>query len=478
MNKQEDQILHRIIPANVEAEQMLLGAIMINNEAINRVVEFLRPEHFYESIHQKIYQAINTILDKGMSATPTSLRSMIGHDEQFQKAGGNEYLTKLATIAVTVINVYDYGHIIYDLAIRRNLINIGEDIVNTAYASGIDHSSSSQIEDAEHHLFQLASDGSIERGFIKMKDSVTNSLNMINIAMKNDDHITGTTTGLIDLDKKLSGFHKSDLVILAGRPSMGKTALAINLAINACRHLMGKHHISDGVMPSVGFFSLEMSSEQLTTRILSMQTSIDSSSLKSGRVSEEHYNDLRKEALELSNFPFFVDDTPALTIGAIRTRARRMQRKHNLSILFIDYLQLIRGNNSKSENRVLEISEITQGLKALAKELNIPIIALSQLSRAVEQREDKRPMLSDLRESGAIEQDADIVMFIYRDEYYMARKEPAMGTPQHSEWLEKLNQVHNIAELIIAKHRNGPIGTVQLFYDASYSRFGNHQRKY
>jgi replicative DNA helicase len=466
--------LTRSVPANVEAEQMLIGAVLVNNETMNRVAEFLRPEHFYEPIHQKIYRAINSLLDKGISASPTSMQSMLGNDEQFVNIGGAEYLGRLVTISMTVVNIYDYGRIIYDLAMRRELISIGENIVNTAYDSAIDHDSSTQIEEAEHKLFGLASEGLSDRGFMKIKDSISLSLDMINKAMKSDDHITGISTGLIDVDKKLAGFHNSDLLILAGRPSMGKTALAINLAINACRALKEKFKVDDGAMPSVGFFSLEMSSEQLTTRLLSMQTSIDSASLRSGRVGEEHYNILRNEAIELSNLPFFIDDTPALTISGIRTRARRMKRKHNLAILFVDYLQLIRGS-SKSDNRVLEISEITQGLKALAKELNIPIIALSQLSRAVEQREDKRPMLSDLRESGAIEQDADIVMFIYREEYYLARKEPEVGTPQHTEWFEKLNKVHNLAEVIVAKHRNGPIGIVQLFYDPSYSRFGNFQ---
>ena len=464
----------RSVPANVQAEQMLLGALLINNEHLNRIAEFLRADHFYEPIHQKIYNAINIIIDKGISASPTSMQSMLGSDEQFINIGGADYLNKLVTVSMTVINVYDYGHIVYDLAMRRHIIAIGEDIVNTAYSSGIDHSAADQIENAEHKLFGLASEGLSERGFIKIRDSIALSIDLINKAMKNDDHITGTSTGFIDMDKKLSGFHNSDLLILAGRPSMGKTAIAINLAINACKILKDKHKIEDGIMPSVGFFSLEMSSEQLTTRLLSMQTSIDSSSLRSGRVGEEHYNQLRKEALELANLPFFIDDTPALTIAAIRARARRMKRKNNLAILFVDYLQLIRGS-SRHDNRVQEVSEITQGLKALAKELNIPIIALSQLSRAVEQREDKRPMLSDLRESGAIEQDSDIVMFIYREEYYLARKEPEIGTPQHTEWFEKLNKVHNLAEIIIAKHRNGPIGTVQLFYDPSYSRFGNHQ---
>jgi replicative DNA helicase len=474
-NKVQDTNLERNVPANIQAEQMLLGTVLINNESLNRVADFLKAEHFYEPIHQKIFEAINHIIYKGISASPISLHSMLGNDEQFQYVGGSEYLSKLITMSMAVVNIREYARIVHDLAIKRSLIIIGENIVNEAYSSGIDNGASEQIEQAEQHLFNLASEGIVDRGYMHMKESINLSLDMINLAMQSDDHITGTSTSLVDLDKKLSGLHKSDLIILAGRPSMGKTAIALNLAINSCKELVKKHKIEDGPMPSVGFFSLEMSSEQLTTRILSMHTSIDSSSLRSGRVGEEHYNQLRNEANELSKLPFFLDDTPALTISAIRTRARRMKRKHNLSVLYIDYLQLIRGSGS-SENRVQEISEITQGLKSLAKELNIPVIVPSQLSRAVEQREDKRPMLSDLRESGSIEQDADIVMFIYREEYYLARKEPEIGTPQHAEWFEKLNKVHNVAEIIIAKHRNGPIGTVELFYEPSYSRFGNYQR--
>lgn len=475
MSTDLSQEINQQIPANAEAEQMLLGAIIMNNDSLNKVSEFLKPENFYEPIHQKLYTAINSIIHKGISANPASLTSSLGNDQQFQNVGGAKYLGKLVSLAMTVVNVYDYGRIVHDLSIRRNLISVGEDIVNQAYKAGVDYSATDQIEKAEQHLFNLASEGMFDRGYLKMRESIDLSLEMINNAMQSDDHITGISTGLADVDKKLSGFHRSDLLILAGRPSMGKTALAINLAINACKNLVEKHKIDEGEVPSVAFFSLEMSSEQLTTRILSMNTSIDSSSLRSGRVGEEHYNKLRQEAEELSNLPFFIDDTPALSISALRTRARRLKRKHNLSILFVDYLQLLRGSRNY-DNRVLEISEITQGLKALAKELDIPIIALSQLSRAVEQREDKRPMLSDLRESGSIEQDADVVMFIYREEYYLARKEPEPGSQQHNEWFDKLNRVHNLAEIVVAKHRNGPIGIVELFYDAGYSRFANYQK--
>lgn len=467
----------RTLPANVQAEQMLIGAILVNHDYLNTVSEFLRSDHFFEPIHQKIYNAIEIITEKGLIATPVTLRSMLERDELFQQLGGSDYLNKLVTLSMMVINPLDYGRIIYDLAVRRNLIQIGEEVVNNAYDSSLEYDASQQIEHAEGKLYNLASEGINDKSFVKIAVSLSESLASINRAMKNSNHVIGISTGLIDLDRELSGFHNSDLVIIAARPSMGKTAFAINLAINACNsmQLKNKEQAKD---KSVGFFSLEMSSEQLATRILSMHTNIDSSALRSGHVTEENYNRLRREIIAL-DLPFFIDDTPALSIAAIRTRARKMKRKYNLGILFIDYLQLIRGIN-KSDNRVNEISEITQGLKAIAKELNIPVIALSQLSRAVELREDKRPMLSDLRESGSIEQDADIVMFIYREEYYLTRKEPSLSdakyAEKHAEWLSNLNQVYNIADIIIAKHRNGRVGSVKLQYDSQYSKFSNLQK--
>ncbi len=466
----------RVLPANVQAEQMLIGAILVNHEYLNVVSEFLRVEHFFEPLHQKIYNAIEVITEKGLIATPVTLKSMLERDELFQKLGGGEYLGKLVTISMMVINPLDYGKIIYDLAIRRNLIKIGEDVVNDAYDSTLEYDSTQQIEHAESKLYHLASEGINDKSFVKVSLSLTESLASINRAMKNSKHVIGTSTGFLDLDQKLSGFHNSDLVIIAGRPSMGKTAFAINLAVNACKALLLKNTEEETQPQSVGFFSLEMSSEQLTTRLLSMYTEIDSSALRSGFVNEEQYNLLRKEVINLSSLPFFIDDTPALSIGAIRTRARKMKRKHNLGILFIDYLQLIRGI-TKSDNRVNEISEITQGLKAIAKELNVPVVALSQLSRAVELRDDKKPMLSDLRESGSIEQDADVVMFVYREEYYLTRKEPPSGNDKHNEWQDRLSKVYNIAEIVVAKHRNGPIGSIQLQYDSQYSRFNNLQKQ-
>jgi replicative DNA helicase len=469
-----DLTLSRKLPSNIQAEQMLLGAILINPDLLNHVSEFLKADHFFEMLHQKIYYSIEVINEKNLTVTPITLKSMLEREESFKQQGGIDYLNKITTLAMMVINPRDYGRIIYDLALKRELIKAGENIVNSAYDSSIEHDANKQIEQAENILYNLATKGIGEKGFVQIKDPISESLVSINRAIKNADHVIGISTGLIELDMTLSGFHNSDLVIIAARPSMGKTAFSLNLAINACNSLKLKNQNSENPM-SVGFFSLEMSSEQLASRILSMHTGIDSSDLRSGNVREERYNTLRKAASELTELPFFVDDTPALSISAIRTRARKLKRKHNLGILFIDYLQLITGANHY-DSRVREVTEITQSLKAIAKELNIPVIALSQLSRAVELREDKRPMLSDLRESGSIEQDADIVMFIHREEYYLSRKEPSPGDEKYMEWQANLSKVHNIADIIIAKHRNGPVRNLQIFYDNRYSRFGNLQK--
>lgn len=472
MRQQTSDNLKRIVPANIQAEQMLLGAILINCDSLNQVNEFLRAEHFFEVLHQKIYRAIETLVEKDITASTVTLKSMLNKDHLFDEAGGINYLAKLTAMAMVIINCHDYGKIIYDLAVKRNLIKLGEDIVNDAYSSTLEVSGSEQLEQAEAKLFHLASEGLNENCFVHIKYPINQSIESINRAMKSPDHVVGIPSGLFDLDTKLSGFHNSDLIILAGRPSMGKTAFAVNFALNACQALIKRKNSEDQV-PAVGVFSLEMSSEQIATRILSMMTHIDSSSLRNGKVKEEQYNSLKQAAIKMADIPLFVDDTPAMSIGAIRTRARKLKRKHNLAILFIDYLQLIRSTR-KSENRVLEVSEITQGLKALAKELNIPIIALSQLSRAVEKREDKRPLLSDLRESGSIEQDADVVMFVYREGYYLGAKEPTPGTEEYEKWQKRMDEVRNLAEIIVTKHRNGAIGTVKVHYDSMYSTVSNY----
>lgn len=475
-NKVEEINLERVPQCNIEAEQLLLGSIITDNEVLNRVADFLKGDHFYEPIHKKIYEASLNIIEKGMHVSVVSIHSMLSKDSSYNNAGGREYIVSLVASSVSVINHIDHAKIIYDLYQKRALINIGESIVNDTYDATLNNSSEGLIEKAESKIFSLATDGFSEKNFEKISKSINESITTINRVMKSPSHTTGISSGFTDLDHKLFGFHNSDLLILAGRPSMGKTALALNLAINSCRSLNANAD-PDEKPGAVGFFSLEMSAEQLSTRLIAMNSGIDASNLRSGKISESDYNKLRQTAEELSNLPFYIDDSGALTISAIRTRARRLKRKHNLSILFVDYLQLVTGN-VRRDNRVLEISEITLALKSLAKELSIPIVVLSQLSRAVESRDDKRPMLSDLRESGSIEQDADVVMFIYREEYYLSRKEPEAGTQKHSEWQEKLNKVNNQSEIIVAKHRNGPIGNVMLFYDSNHSKFSNLDTKH
>ena len=470
----------REAPHNVQAEQVLLGVILTNNEALLRVDDFLLPEHFYEPVHQRVHQAIKTMLERGMIATAVTLKHSFDKDPALIDIGGAEYLQRLAGLATAIINVHDYGRMIYDLALRRKLITIGEDIVNTAYNTAVDTDANQQIEQAEQHLFALASEGQLQHSFQTLKSSLAQAIKRAELAFQRKEEVTGISSGFADLDKLLGGFQESDLLILAGRPSMGKTALAVNMAVNSCRFLYEQHNkqkTTDEEVPppSIGFFSLEMSSEQLAARILSMLSGINAANLRTGHIHEGDFSKLVEANRVLQNYPFFIDDTPALTISGLRTRARRLKRRHNLGMLVVDYLQLLRGSAAnKDGNRVQEVSEITQGLKALAKELNVPIIALSQLSRAVEQREDKRPQLADLRESGSIEQDADIVMFIYRDEYYISRKEPIAGTEAYDKWQQDIERVRNLAEVIIAKHRNGPIGHVTLHFESSTTRFSNH----
>lgn len=474
--------LSRTQPSNILAEQMLLGTILTNNEAFYRISDLLTASDFFEPLHQKIFKAISYFIEKGMLANPIILKTHFEHHNQdidFDHAG---YLAEIASLSTTIIDVQDYAKKILDLSLRRNLINLGEEIVNEAYDLKIDTSAIEQIEQAEQRLFNLNNTGNqLNSNLQPIKSSLKNALERIQIAFKKQESITGVSTGFVDLDKILCGLQNSDLLILAGRPSMGKTALAVNLALNAAIHLknLTLESPEQDKIPSVGFFSLEMSAEQLATRMMAIISEVNSGKLRSGQINEPDFVKLIKASKDLSNLPFYIDDTPSITISALRTRARRMKRKHNLSLLVVDYLQLLRGSSKASEDkRVQEISEITQGLKAIAKELNIPVIALSQLSRAVEQREDKRPLLSDLRESGSIEQDADIVMFIYRDEYYLIRKQPKENTIEHEKWQSEMNKVMNISEVIIAKQRNGPVGNVKLHFDSNITKFTNHAEVY
>ena len=462
--------------SNLEAEQSLLGTIILNNEYLSRVLEFLLPEHFYEPSHQKIYaQIIHNVEKVSIVANAITLKQFFENDENIKAIGGAKYLSTLLASASGIFDIADYGRVIYDLALKRKLVMIGEDVVNRVYKTENNLSAQEQIEQAEANLFDLAEKGGNGKSdFRNISFSIKETLDKTVLARKRDSHISGVSTGFTDLDKMLSGLQQSDLFILAGRPSMGKTAIAINIAVNACKYL--NPNLDDKKnLKAVGFFSLEMSSDQLASRILSMECSINATKFRTGQLSENEWEVIATRSAEIAKMPFFIDDTPALSISAIRTRARRMLRKNNLGLLVIDYLQLIRGSSSRSaENRVQEVSEITQGLKAIAKELNIPVIALSQLSRAVEQREDKRPQLSDLRESGSIEQDADVVAFIYRDSYYKERlRPPENEVDKFQKWKSEMQQVAHKAEFIIAKQRNGPVGSIELFFDAEFTRFGN-----
>lgn len=468
----------REAPANIDAEQALLGALLINNEALTHIGDRLTADHFHEPLHKRIFEAITTFHGRGLIANPVTLKHYFEQDPALKETGGAQYLAKLATAAVHVIDIRDYGAMIHDLALKRELIAIGETIVNEAYAHRIDQTAQEQLEKAEQKLFTLALEGERDRGFRAIKHSVAEAITRAEAAYRNAGRIVGVDTGLDDLNAMMGGLQRSDLIILAGRPSMGKTALATNVAYNAALSFAAEAE-SAGVHPregkSVGFFSLEMSSEQLATRLLAAACKFPSQKLTHGNLTPDEFNTLVRVSAEMERLPFHIDDTPALSIAALRTRARRLKRTNNLGMLVVDYLQLVRPSSSRSQDgRVQEVSEITQGLKAIAKELDVPVVALSQLSRAVEQREDKRPLLSDLRESGSIEQDADVVMFIFREEYYVERRMPAVeDEAKYSAWQAEMERVHNIAEVIVSKHRNGPVGTVRLHFNASITQFGN-----
>lgn len=469
---EESGALYKVLPHNMEAEQGLLGAVLIDNRAYEKIGDFLRPEHFYAPAHQRIFEAIRTMIDRGQTASPVTLKNYFEKDEDLIRIGGAEYLADLAASVISVVNAKDYGQTIYELSLRRELISLGEDIVNDSHTHDLDRDAMNVIESAEGRLFSLAESGDTRGGFVTLRDSVVTAIDIAEKAYHNDGHVTGVTTGLRDLDAKLGGLHPSDLLILAGRPSMGKTALATNIAFNAAQRYAETGGEQGGI---VGFFSLEMSSDQLATRILSDQANISGDAIRKGMISENDFRRFVEASQKLSQIPLYIDDTPALSISAVRTRARRLKRQHGLDFLIIDYLQLLQGTNSRgSENRVQEVSEITRGLKAIAKELEIPVLALSQLSRQVEQRDDKRPQLSDLRESGSIEQDADVVMFVYRAEYYLSRTMPDIENhEEYSKWQDKMAKLANIGEAIIGKQRHGPIGTVELFFDGNHARFSD-----
>ena len=472
----------RQVPHNIEAEQALLGAILINNESLDRVSAFLDPEHYYDPLHAQIYEIAAKLIQAGKQATPVTLKTFFENAEPIDThMTVPQYLGRLAASATTIINAHDYGQTIYDLAIRRQLIIVGEDLVNVAYDSPVDQPPELQIQEAEGRLYQLAERGKYGQGFQAFGDALTNAINMANSAYQRAGHLSGLATGLSDLDNKMGGLQPSDLIVLAGRPSMGKTALATNIAYNVARNYKcerqtdGTDKVTDGAI--VGFFSLEMSAEQLATRILSEQAEIGSEKIRRGMIMEPEFRKLVEVSQEMSRIPLYIDQTGGITVAQLAARARKLKRQKGLGLLIVDYLQLLSGSSKNANaNRVQEITEITTGLKALAKELAVPIIALSQLSRAVEQREDKRPQLSDLRESGSIEQDADVVMFVFREEYYVERTKPSEGTAEFNDWQTKMMAVSGKGEVIIGKQRHGPVGSVQLAFEAQFTRFSNLAR--
>jgi replicative DNA helicase len=469
---------YRTAPHNIEAEQSLLGAILVNNEALYRVSDFLEPTHFFEPIHQQIFELARSLIRTGKLASPVTLKTFLPADTDIAGLTIPQYLARLAAEATTIINAADYGRAVYDLAIRRELIAIGEDMVNVAFDAPVDFAPREQIEDAERRLYDLAETGRYGGGFLRFETALTTALEMASHAYQRDGKLSGLATGLRDLDGKMGGLQKSDLIILAGRPGMGKSSLATNIAYNVARAWRGEVQ-ADGQIATVnggrvGLFSLEMSAEQLATRILSEQTEISSSKIRRGEITQADFEVIKDKSIEIQHLPLFIDETGGLSIAQLAARARRLKRQRGLDLLVIDYIQLLQGTSRRSsENRVQEITEITTSLKSLAKELAVPVIALSQLSRQVENRDDKRPQLSDLRESGSIEQDADVVLFIYREEYYLSNKEPRPGTDEHIKWQTEMEAAHGKAEVIIGKQRHGPTGTVNLQFEASVTRFDN-----
>ncbi|MEM9330260.1 MAG: replicative DNA helicase [Pseudomonadota bacterium] len=472
-----DEATYRAAPHNIEVEQALLGAILVNNDAYYRVSDFLKPEHFFEQLHAEIFKVATDMIRATKTANPVTIKTFLPADQKIGDMTLAQYLARLAAEATTIINAEDYGRSIYDLATRRFLINIGEDMVNIAYDAPVETSPSVQIEDAERRLFELAEKGGSDAGFNTFGNAMNIALDMAAAAYQRDGGLSGIATGINALDNRMGGLQPSDLVVLAGRPGMGKTSLATNIAYNiASKHSGdvapdGSPETLDGGV--VGFFSLEMSAEQLATRIISEQAEVSSSKIRRGEITEADFDKLTTYVNHMSKVPLYIDETGGISIAQLAARARRLKRQKGLDVLIVDYIQLMQGSARNSANRVQEVTEITTGLKALAKELNVPIIALSQLSRQVESRDDKRPQLSDLRESGSIEQDADVVLFVYREEYYLQSAEPEPGTEAWVKWDEKLRGVQGRAEVIIAKQRHGPTGTAKLGFQAQYTRFSD-----
>ena len=454
------------IPSNIEAEQHLLGSVLVNNDIIDEIANIINSDKFYDPIHIKIYEVIENLNKKGMVANPITLKNYFEKNQGLDDVGGVEYLVRLTRFSSSVKQAMDYAKIVHENFVKRELIQISHQIKDDSINPEDDKSSDLIIEDAEKLLFDLAERGSFSQSFIKFNLALDQSINMAEQAMKNDQGIVGVPTGLTELDEKLGGLHKSDLVIIAGRPSMGKTALATNIAYHAAKNIQLK-----GLKSSVAFFSLEMSSEQLSTRILSEQSRIKSNDIRRGKATEEELGRYIETSRDIYDLPLYIDETPAITISTLSNRARRIKRLFGLNLIVVDYIQLMRTSSKRNDGRVQEISEITQGLKALAKELSVPVLALSQLSRAVEQRDDKKPQLADLRESGSIEQDADVVLFVFREEYYEEKKQPKLGSIEHAEWQSKMSDIAGLAEILIGKQRHGPTGNIQVEFEGMYTKF-------
>ena len=456
------------LPNNVEAEQSVIGSILVTNEIFDEINTIISNINFYDPMHQKIFNAIESMIYKGMLANPITLKSYFENEKD--ELNIPEYLVKITKFSTSVRQSIEYSKIIYDMFVRRELIKISEQIIDSAKENDLESNGQSIIENSEKLLYDLAEKGSFNSSLVKFDDAMKQTIEMASAAYKNEGGIVGVPTGLRDLDDKLGGLHQSDLVIIAGRPSMGKTSLATNIAFNAARNVL-----NNGSKSSVAFFSLEMSSEQLSTRIISEQARIGSNDIRRGRISDEQFDQFLETSKNISELPLFIDETPAISIAAMSNRARRIKRLYGLDLIVVDYIQLMKGSFNNKDGRVQEISQITQGLKAIAKELGVPVLALSQLSRQVEQRDDHKPQLSDLRESGSIEQDADVVMFVYREGYYLQRKEPREATVEHAEWQAKMNEVAHLAEIIIGKQRHGPIGKVTLEFEERFTKFKDTQ---
>ena len=456
------------LPNNTEAEQAVIGSILVSNELFDEINTIVSSANFYDPMHQKIFNSIESLIYKGMLANPITLKNYFQNEKD--DIDIPEYLIKITKFSTSTRQAIEYSKIIYDMFVRRELIKISEQTIDTAKQSHLDTNGQKIIENSEKLLFDLAEKGSFNSSLVKFDEAMQQTIEMASAAYKNEEGIVGVPTGLRDLDDRLGGLHQSDLIIIAGRPSMGKTALATNIAFNAAQKLQDK-----GKKSSIAFFSLEMSSEQLSTRILAEQSRIKSNDIRRGKISDDQFDKFIETSKNISELPLYIDETPAISIAAMSNRARRIKRLFGLDMIVVDYIQLMKGTFNNKDGRVQEISEITQGLKAIAKELSVPVVALSQLSRAVEQRDDKKPQLSDLRESGSIEQDADVVMFVYREAYYLERKEPRPATVEHAEWQAKMNEVSNLAEIIISKQRHGPTGNIMLEFEAMFTKFKDTQ---